>query len=290
MDRALRLETCLELLLGEAALEGTPPRLAAALRYAVFPGGARVRPRLSLAVALACGDDQPLLADGAAAAIELLHCASLVHDDMPCFDAAAIRRGKPSVHAAFGEPLALLAGDGLIVRAFEALAVAAPAAPARLPLLLSLLGASVGAPNGIVAGQAWECEPSAPLNEYQRAKTGALFAAATMMGAAAAGADPQPWRLLGESIGAAYQVADDILDANGDAEQVGKPVGRDLALDRPSAVREMGQAGSANRLRLLVKQALKSIPECPGQAHLRETIAAESEQFMQLALSCRVAA
>ena len=111
-----------------------------------------------------------------------------------------------------------------------------------------------------------------------------------MMGAAAAGADPQPWRMLGESIGAAYQVADDILDANGDADQVGKPVGRDQALDRPSAVREMGQAGSADRLRTLVRQALKSIPDCPGQAQLRETIAVESEQFIQHALNCRVAA
>ena len=110
------------------------------------------------------------------------------------------------------------------------------------------------------------------------------------MGAASAGADPAPWRALGESIGAAYQVADDILDVNGDAETMGKPVGRDLALDRPSAVRETGQAGSANRLRLLVEEALQSIPECPGQARLRETIALESEQFMQLALNCRVAA
>ena len=154
MDRTLRLESALEALLGENALQGTPPRLLQALRYAVFPGGARVRPRLSLAVAMACGDDQPALADATAAAIELLHCASLVHDDMPCFDAAAMRRGKPSVHAAFGEPLALLAGDGSIVRAFEALALAATDAPLRLPQLLKLLGASVGAPNGIVAGQA----------------------------------------------------------------------------------------------------------------------------------------
>ena len=143
---------------GAQALHGTPPRLAQALRYAVFPGGARVRPRLSLAVAMACGDDRPELSNGAAAAIELLHCASLVHDDLPCFDDAATRRGKASVHAAFGEPLAVLAGDALIVRAFEALALAAVAEPLRLPALLGLLGAAVGAPNGIVAGQAWECE------------------------------------------------------------------------------------------------------------------------------------
>lgn len=290
MNRSERLESALEALLGDALLQGTPPRLLQAMRHAVFPGGARVRPRLSLAVAMACGDDCPDLSDGAAAAIELLHCASLVHDDMPCFDDADVRRGKPSVHVAFGQPLALLTGDALIVHAFDALARTSGQAPQRLPGLLSLLATSVGAPNGIVAGQAWECEPSAPLNEYQRAKTGALFAAATMMGAASAGADPGPWRLLGESIGAAYQVADDILDANGTAEELGKPVGQDLALDRPSAVREMGQAGSASRLRKLVKQASRSIPPCPGEERLRETIARESEQFMQLALNCRVAA
>ena len=95
------------------------------LRYAVFPGGARIRPRLCLAVAQACGEDQPAVTDAAAAAIELLHCASLVHDDLPCFDDAPLRRGKPSVHRAFGERLAVLAGDALIVLAFETLARAA---------------------------------------------------------------------------------------------------------------------------------------------------------------------
>ena len=91
--------------------EGAPPRLASALRHAVFPGGARIRPRLCLAVAAACGDPAPPLSDAAAAAIELLHCASLVHDDLPCFDNASTRRGHPTVHRAFGEPLAVLAGD-----------------------------------------------------------------------------------------------------------------------------------------------------------------------------------
>ena len=92
-----------------------PPKLADAMRYSVFPGGARIRPRLALAVACACGQDDPAVANAAAAAIELLHCASLVHDDLPCFDDASTRRGKASVHRAFGERLAVLAGDALIV-------------------------------------------------------------------------------------------------------------------------------------------------------------------------------
>ena len=123
------------------------------MQHAVFPRGARVRPRLCLAVAAACAEDDPAITDAAAAALELLHCASLVHDDMPCFDNAATRRGRPSVHAAFGEPLALLTGDALIVLAFQALALGAARSSARLAPLMAIVAASVAAPCGIVAGQ-----------------------------------------------------------------------------------------------------------------------------------------
>src|ERR1700761_9802643 len=114
MDVAVRIEKALNDAVGLAGQPGCPPRLAAAMRAAVFPKGARVRPRLCHAVASACGDDEPDATDAAGAAIELLHCASLVHDDLPCFDDAPLRRGKPSVHTAFGERLAVLSGDGLI--------------------------------------------------------------------------------------------------------------------------------------------------------------------------------
>ena len=150
--------------------------------------------------------------EAAGAALELLHCASLVHDDLPCFDAADTRRGRPSVHKAFGEPLAVLAGDALIVLAFQTLA-RVPCAPQRLAILPLTVAQSVGVPSGIVAGQAWECEPQIDLAHYHRAKTGALFAAATVAGAASAGADAEPWRMVGEKLGEAYQVADDIRDA-----------------------------------------------------------------------------
>jgi geranylgeranyl diphosphate synthase type II len=285
-----RLERALSEALSARALEETPEGLACALRYAVFPGGARVRPRLLMAVAGANGDDHPAVTDAAGAAIEMLHCASLVHDDLPCFDGANLRRGKPSLHVAFGEPLAVLTGDALIVLAFQTLGAACTPAVDRLAPLLRIIGGGVGVPHGIVAGQAWECEDEIPLSRYQQAKTGALFAAATMAGAAAAGAEPGPWKRLGQCIGEAYQVADDILDANGDANQVGKPVGQDRQHDRPSAVREMGQAASAKRLRSLVDEALDSIPACPGEPALRKQIARESEQFVKLALSCRAAA
>ncbi|MDE8345128.1 MAG: polyprenyl synthetase family protein [Acidocella sp.] len=285
MDTISRIETSLALAFTRAQAPSGPPLLAAAMRHAVFPGGARVRARLCLAVAYACGDDEPAAADAAAGAIELLHCASLVHDDLPCFDDAATRRGKPSVHAAFGAPLAVLAGDALIVLAFQSLAWGTVGSPMRLGPLLLTIAQSVGMPNGIVAGQAWESEPRADLSVYQRAKTGALFSAATVAGAAAAGADPQPWRRLGDALGEAYQVADDLLDAVSTAAECDKPVGRDTALDRPSAVRAYGIDGALSLLTSLAKDAADSIPECPGAAPLRQLIAQEAHRLVPKSLS-----
>ncbi len=227
MDVMSRIEQTLAAALAQGEHPGCPPKLVAAMRHAVFPRGARIRPRLCLAVSAACGDDVPGVSAAAAAAIELLHCASLVHDDLPCFDDAATRRGQPSVHRLFGEPLAVLAGDALIVLAFQALAMAAAAAPARLGPLMTAVGRSVGVPCGIVAGQAWECEADIDLAQYQREKTGALFAAATVCGAAASGADAEPWRPTGMLLGEAFQVADDILDATASPDALGKPVGQD---------------------------------------------------------------
>lgn len=267
---------------------GIPPQLAAALPYAVFPGGARVRPRLCLAVAVACGDTSPRTADAAAAAIELLHCASLVHDDLPCFDDAETRRGKPSLHRAFGAPLAVLCGDALIIGAFQTIARGTQD-PCRLAPLLLVVSQAVGAPAGIVAGQAWECEPSVPLSDYHRAKTGSLFAAATTAGALAAGGDPQSWRRLGECLGEAFQVADDICDVVADPAERGKPGKQDAVLGRPNAVRELGLGGASRRLEALLAEADDSVPDCPGAAQLRATIAVESRPFLPKGVSRRAA-
>jgi geranylgeranyl diphosphate synthase type II len=272
MTAALRIEAVLEAAVVRAEQDSAPPKLAAALRYAVFPGGARVRPNLCLAVAAACGDDNPAMADAAAAAIELLHCASLVHDDLPCFDDAKTRRGKPSVHAMFGAPLAVLTGDALIVMAFDGLARSGAGAPARLPMVLSAITRGVGMPNGIVAGQAWESEPFTPVEPYHRAKTGALFVAATTSGALAAGSDPGPWRELGEKLGAAYQVADDLADAVATEQDCGKPTGRDAALERPSLVAKLGLGGAYARLEALVGEAVAAIPLCAGAKELRDLV------------------
>jgi len=278
---AFSIEQALGAALAQASGGGCPPGLQAAMRYAVFPGGARLRPRLCLTVACACGDDNRSLADSAAAAIELLHCASLVHDDLPCFDDAAMRRGKPSVHEAYGERLAVLTGDALIVLAFQTLAYAGASAPHRLAPLSLIVARAVGAPAGIVAGQAWECESSCSIAEYQRAKTGALFAAATMAGAAAAGANPDGWRILGERLGEAYQVADDIRDVVSDPKELGKPVGQDEALGRPNAAAELGVEGARTLLERLLAEAMESIPSsCTDPDGLRALILMEAQGFL----------
>ncbi len=275
------MRTRIEMALGAAiarAEAGAPPKLASALRYAVFPGGARVRPRLCLAVAGACGDDAPGLSDAVAGAIELLHCASLVHDDLPCFDDAALRRGKPSVHRAFGEPLAVLTGDALIFLAFEMVALEGACAPQRLASLMGMLSRAGGSPFGLVAGQAWESEPRAPLAEYHQAKTGSLFTVATMAGALSAGQDPAPWRAMGQFVGEAYQVADDLLDVV--PCESGKTGLRDAALGRPSAVASFGVSGAVARLRGLVANAVESVPECPGAEPLRALVTQLAERLV----------
>lgn len=292
MDAMTRIEQAMQVALGTTG--GSPPRLAAALRYAVFPGGARVRPRLCLSVAGACGGHDPAAAEAAAVAIELLHCASLVHDDMPCFDDAAMRRGKPSVHRAFGENLALLTGDALIVLAFQTLGQGASGEGAgRLGALLAIVAGAAGMPFGIVAGQAWECEPQADLAVYQRAKTAALFAAAAAAGAAAGAPAGEAmvagWQRFGEHLGEAYQVADDIRDVLARPEEMGKPAGQDHHLGRPSAVAAFGARGALLRLKGLVASAIGAIPPCPGAGDLRGLILLEVQRLLPDDISRRAA-
>lgn len=268
MDTSRRIERALGSAL-DGACAGAPPRLSTALRHAVLSGGSRVRPRLCLAVAAASGDPLPQLSDAAAVAIELLHCASLVHDDLPCFDDATTRRGQPSVHCAFGEPLAVLAGDALIVLAFETLARAGVLAPERLGRLVEVVAGAAGAPHGIVAGQAWESEQWIPGAAYRRSKTAALFEAAAVAGAIASGGEATAFRVFGQRVGEAYQIADDIHDVSGDPSQLGKPIGRDAKLGRPNVANDLGVSGSQKLLDQLLREAIDAIPPCGNREGLR---------------------
>jgi geranylgeranyl diphosphate synthase type II len=233
-----------------------------------------------MSVALACGDDAPSVTDAAASALEFIHCASLVHDDLPCFDDSALRRGKPTVHRAYGETTAVLAGDSLIVNAFAALAGQGAVSPARVPDLVLYLARYTGFPHGICAGQAWEEEAVVDLGAYHLSKTGALFIAATQMGAIAAGHDPEPWQELGARIGQAFQIADDLLDVLSDVSVTGKPTGQDLRNNRPSAVAEFGVEGAKKQLRDVLGGAIASIPSCPGEAQLAKMVQVQSSRMM----------
>ncbi len=268
MDMMTRIQAALDHELTQASSPSAPPRLMAAMRHAVFPGGARIRPQLCLAVAGACGEDAPALTNAAAMAIELLHCASLVHDDMPCFDDADTRRGQPT------------AGDALIVMAYQVLARAGRLHPNRLAGLIDTVCIGTGAPDGIVAGQAWECENRVDLGQYQRAKTGALFVASTCAGAQAAGADPEGWRALGECLGEAYQVADDIRDVLMQADELGKPAGQDAQHGRPSAAADLGLVGAIDHFHGLMQAAIDSVPACQSRRAMRQLVLHESRRLI----------
>ena len=255
-----------------------PSKLASALEYAVTPGGARIRPTILTSVALACGDDRPEVTNAAAVALELIHCASLVHDDLPCFDDADTRRGKPSVHRAYSQPLAVLTGDSLIILAFEVLAKGCAQAPERMGELITLLSKRSGMPFGICAGQGWESERDVDLAAYHQSKTGALFMAATQMGAVAAGQEAEPWEELGARIGEAFQVADDLRDALYSEAQLGKPAGQDDLHGRPNAVSLLGVDGAMARLKDILAGAISSIPSCRGEAQLAEMVRMYAEK------------
>ena len=283
MDLMARINTAVSQAIAGAQSDPSPAALAAALDYATSPGGARIRPTILMSVALACGDDRPDVTNAAATALELMHCASLVHDDLPCFDDADTRRGKPSVHKAYSEPLAVLTGDSLIILAFETLTRAAPADAERAMKLLALLARHSGMPHGICAGQGWESEETVDLAAYHRSKTGALFVAATQMGAVAAGHDADPWVELGARIGEAFQVADDLRDAFYDEQTLGKPAGQDALHNRPNAVEQYGAQGAIQRLNDILAGAISSIPSCPGEAMLAQLVRRQAEAVTPLA-------
>ena len=258
------------------------------MRHAVFPGGARLRPRLVLGVAAAVAGPAAAATSGigaVAAAVELMHCASLVQDDLGCFDAADVRRGRPAVHVAFDERLAILASDALICAAFDALAAAELPCEARLELVTRLARRS-GAAGGITAGQAWESESRVELERYHDAKTGSLFALSTEAGAIAAGAaaaDVPAWAALGARVGAAYQIADDLQDATGDAGSLGKPVNVDARLERPSAAASLGCEGARARLLAQLDALVERVPECPGRVGFARLLRAQAARFVPAA-------
>jgi len=173
-----------------------------------------------------------------------------------------------------------LTGDSLIVMGFQVLARAAGDAPRRTLGLIDILGTRTGMPYGICAGQGWESEADIDLSAYHQAKTGALFIAATQMGAVAAGQEAAPWEELGARIGEAFQVADDLRDALCDEVVLGKPAGQDDLHGRPNAVAAYGVQGAIQRFDDILGGAIASIPACPGEAALAQMVRAYADRLV----------
>ncbi|WP_428248407.1 polyprenyl synthetase family protein [Ferrovibrio sp.] len=257
--------------------EGHTEALDGAMLYACLGGGKRLRPLLTVAGADLFGVKRSHSLR-AAAAIEMLHCYSLAHDDLPCMDDDDLRRGRPTLHRAYDEATAVLAGDGLQAQAFAVLADPAthPEASVRLELVAAL--AQAAGPRGMVGGQAIDLHAEALAGQGQRMtmaeisrlqalKTGALIGFAAEAGAIL-GQAPAParqaLRAYAGAIGLAFQIADDILDREGDAATLGKRVGKDEAAGKATFVGLLGLEGARARAAELVREAQGYLQQLPG--------------------------
>jgi farnesyl diphosphate synthase len=269
---AEQIDRVLDRLLGSESRIGElhrPARLLEAMRYAAMGGGKRLRPFLTVECARALGSSE----DGvwrAAAAVELVHCYSLVHDDLPAMDDDDLRRGRPTVHKAFDEATAILTGDALLTYAFDVMAgeETHPDPLVRADLVLGLARASgIG---GMAGGQALdleaEREPAAlgleATKRLQAMKTGALLAFSVEAGAILASASPASaaaFGRYGRALGAAFQIADDILDAVGDEAAVGKRIGKDADRNKATFVAALGLDGARRACDDLVSEACAAL-------------------------------
>jgi farnesyl diphosphate synthase len=268
---AAETETLLRQLLADAPLDGEitrPPRLLAAMRHAALDGGKRLRPFLVVETAALFGAP-PTGALMAGAALECVHCYSLIHDDLPAMDNDDLRRGRPTVHKAFDEATAILAGDALLTLAFDILARAEVHAnpTVRATLVLELArGAGLGGMAGgqmldLAAEGRFETKRALAKSEIatmQAMKTGALIRFACRAGAIIGQADADSHARMdryGTAIGQAFQIADDLLDVEGDTKTLGKAAGKDAAAGKATLVATLGADGARARLKELVADA-----------------------------------
>jgi farnesyl diphosphate synthase len=257
-ERAQRVESALEGALPAAG--ESPQSLHAAMRYAALGGGKRVRALLAYASGELAGADAGLV-DHAAVAVELIHAYSLVHDDLPCMDDDVLRRGKPTCHVAYGEAVALLAGDALQTLAFEVLAKA-PLSQAQAPI--AMLAEAAGS-HGMAGGQALDLthvDDALSLNELERMhalKTGALIHAAVRLGAACGRtldqAGDQALDRYAAAVGLGFQIVDDVLDVEGTAHSLGKTAGKDAVQGKATYVSLLGLDAAKKRVAELRDEA-----------------------------------
>jgi geranylgeranyl pyrophosphate synthase len=258
-------DRALERALGEV-LPSVAPALTEAVRYAVLGSGKRFRPALVFAAYQTAGGTAPAIAD-LAAAVEIVHAYSLVHDDLPCMDNDDLRRGRPTVHRAFGVAHATVAGFAMVpvaaavaVRGAGLLGLASVAAREVQLLLLRAAGAG-----GMIGGQVLDLVAPGQgasreaMTEIDVRKTGALIAASVEIGAVAAGAGAQAraaYRAYGEDVGLAFQIADDVLDVTATSEQLGKTPGKDARLGKPTFPMLLGVAGARREAERLAARAV----------------------------------
>ncbi|MEO7935077.1 MAG: (2E,6E)-farnesyl diphosphate synthase [Dokdonella sp.] len=279
--RALALHADEALVRALPAVQQPPVELHRAMHYAVTGGGKRMRPLLVYATGVAFGAPLPRL-DSAAVAVEIIHAYSLVHDDLPAMDDDAMRRGRPTCHIEFGEAMAILAGDALQALAFEVLAddeIAGIDAKTRLDMLRVLANACGS--HGMAGGQAFDLSAvgqrltAAELERMHVHKTGALIRASVRLGALAAGCTDfgtlDALERYGHCVGLAFQIRDDILDVQGNSEQLGKTLGKDAAQSKPTYPAILGLKASAALLAELTEEALNVIaPLGESAENLRE--------------------
>lgn len=249
-----------------AHLPDSPPRLTESLRYSLLAPGKRVRPCLALLASQACGGALEA-ALPAASALEMVHCYSLIHDDLPAMDDDDLRRGRPTNHIQFGEATAILAGDGLLTLAFEVLA--RDLRPAELATACILDLARAAGVNGMVGGQQADLEAETAvglalddLEAIHRRKTGCLLSAALTMGGRIGGATPEileNLRIYGGCVGLAFQIADDLLDVTSDVQKMGKSVNKDQAHGKLTYPALLGVEDSRRRAVQLIDRACDAI-------------------------------
>ena len=258
-----------------------PASIHGAMRHSVFAGGKRLRPVLAYQAAVTIAGALPEGIARLGAALEMIHTYSLIHDDLPALDNDDLRRGKPTCHKAFGEAIAILAGDALQTRAFEVLA-GLEAPPAAIVQIVSLIANAIGTVDGMIGGQVLDLEseglkPTPELVEaIHRAKTGALIRVSVVAGGVYAGAtmeDVARLTLFGCKAGLAFQIVDDVLDLTVDSAHLGKTAGKDQATEKATWPAVFGMEQSRRDAAQLVEEAFAALAPYGSRADGLKSVA-----------------
>jgi geranylgeranyl diphosphate synthase, type II len=258
-----------------------PASIHGAMRHSTFAGGKRLRPVLAMQAAATIAGDLPPGIERLGAALEMLHTYSLIHDDLPALDNDDLRRGKPTCHKAFGEAIAILAGDALQTRAFEVLA-GLDAPPAAVVAIIGLIASAVGTVDGMIGGQVLDLESehlkATPelVEAIHRAKTGALFRVSVVAGGVYAGAtrdDIARLDLFGRKAGLAFQVIDDVLDMTVDSAHLGKTAGKDKATEKATWPAVFGIDQSRRDAASLIEEGLAALAPYGNRAEGLRSVA-----------------